>query len=135
MRIPSIIAFLGFILLLAGTWCPLLRPFNLFKMDVYQLNFTYGLVLLLIAVIGILGVGLNHAKLVRITAWASLTLVVLLFVAAFLKVNTSFSFVPFKSLASLLSKQIKFVWGWYVLFAGPILALTGSLLKPSEYSR
>jgi hypothetical protein len=135
MRIPSIISFIGFVLLMAGTWCPLLRPFGLFNMDVYKLNFPYGMVLLLISVIGILGIGLNKIKLVRVTAWASLVLVVLLFVAAYLKVNTSFSFIPFKSFAGFLSKQIKFKWGWYVLYAGPVLALAGSMIKPSQYSR
>ncbi|MFD2147221.1 hypothetical protein [Mucilaginibacter antarcticus] len=135
MRIPSLIAFIGFVLLIAGTWCPLLRPFGLLNMDVYDLNRPYGFVLLLVGVIGVIGIGLDKAKLVRTTAWLSLVLVVLLFVAAYLKVNASFSFIPFKSFAGFLSKQIKFKWGWYVLYAGSAIALGGSLLKRSQYSR
>jgi hypothetical protein len=135
MRIPSLLSFIGFVVLMIGTWCPMLRPFGFFNKDVYDLNRPYGMVLLLVTVIGIIGVGLNKTKLARLTAWASLILVVLLFVAAYLKVHASFSFIPFKSLAGFLTRQIKFKWGWYVLFAGPMLALAGSLFKPSQYSR
>jgi len=134
MRLPSLISFIGFVILMAATWCPLLRPFHLFNWNVYDLNKPYGMVILLISVVGILGVVLNQAKLVKLTAWASLTLVTLLLLAAFLKVSTSFSFIPFKGITSFLEKQIKFKWGWYLLFAGPLVALVGTLFKPSKYS-
>ncbi|MDB5031242.1 hypothetical protein [Mucilaginibacter sp.] len=135
MRFPSLISFIGFVLLMAGTWCPLLRPFHLFNWDVYDLNRPYGMVILLISVVGILGVVLNRIKLVRFTAWLSLVLVLLLFIAAFMKVHTSFSFIPFKSFAGFLANQVKFKWGWYLLFAGPVIALAGTLAKSSKYSR
>lgn len=126
MRISWFVSFLGFILLIAGTYCPLLRPFGLVSWDVYGLNKPYGMVLLLIGVVGVLGTALSNLKLVKLSAWLSLTLVALLLLAAVLKVNTSFSFVPFKSVAGFLSRQIKFKWGWYLLFAGPIIALIGA---------
>ena len=126
MRISSFISFLGFVLLLAGTYCPLLRPFGLVSWDVYGLNKPYGMVLLLVAVIGILGTVLNRLQLVKLTAWLALGLVALLLLAAVLKVNTSFSFIPFKSLAGFFAKQIKFKWGWYLLFAGPVISLIGA---------
>jgi len=135
MRLPSLISFIGFVLLMAGTWCPLLRPFHLMNWDVYDLNRPYGMVVLLISVVGILGVILNQIKLVRLTGWISLVLVLLLFVAAFMKVHTTFSFIPFKSFAGFLAGQIKFKWGWYLLFAGPVIALAGSMIKTSKYSR
>lgn len=135
MRLPSLISFIGFVLLMAGTWCPLLRPFHLFNMDVYDLNRPYGMVILLISVVGILGVILNRKQLVRLTGWLSFILVLLLFVAAYMKIHTSFSFLPFKSIAGFLSRQIKFKWGWYLLFAGPLVALAGSMVKASKYSR
>jgi hypothetical protein len=135
MRLPSLVSFIGFVLLMAGTWCPLLRPFHLFNMDVYDLNRPYGMVILLISVVGILGVILNRKQLLRLTGWLSLILVLLLFVAAYMKVHTSFSFLPFKSVAGFLTRQIKFKWGWYLLFAGPLVALAGSMVKTSKYSR
>jgi hypothetical protein len=49
--------------------------------------------------------------------------VVLLLIAAVIKVETTFSFIPFHKFDSLLTRQIKFKWGWFVLFAGPVLAL------------
>lgn len=134
MRLPSLVSFIGFVLLMAGTWCPLLRPFHLFNMNVYDLNRPYGMVILLITVVGILGVILNRKQLVRLTGWISFVLVLVLFIAAFMKVHTSFSFLPFKSIAGFLSRQIAFKWGWYILFAGPLLALAGSMIKTSKYS-
>ncbi len=127
MRLSSILSFLGFALFFAGTYCPLLRPFHLFNWNVYQMNQPYGLVLLLVAVVGILASFLNQRKLVRITAWVSLVLVVMLLVAAILKVQFAFSFIPFHKVDAFLARQIKFKWGWYVLFAGAILALAGAL--------
>ena len=127
MRISSFVSFFGFILLIAGTYCPLLRPFGLVSWDVYGLNKPYGMVILLIAVIGILGTVLNRLPLVKLTAWISLALVAVLLLAAVLKVNTTFSFIPFKGIAGFFARQIKFKWGWYLLFAGPVIALIGAL--------
>src|ERR1700742_1232731 len=108
MRFPSFISFVGFVLLMAGTYCPLLRPFHLFNWDVYDLNRPYGMVILLLSVVGILGVILNRIKLVRLVSWLSLVLVIVLFIAAVLKIHTSFSFIPFKTFTGFLEKQIKF---------------------------
>lgn len=135
MRLPSLISFIGFVLLMAATYCPLLRPFGLFNWDVYDLNKPYGMVILLMAVVGIIAVVLNRPKLVKLISLISLALVTLLLVAAFLKIHTSFSFIPFKGITGFLERQIKFKWGWYLLFVGPLLALAGTFFKPSKYSR
>ena len=127
MRISSLVSFVGFVLLIAGTYCPLLRPFGLFNLNLFKLSQPYGMVILLVALLGMLGAFLNRVQLLRFSAWMCLGLVVLLFLAAHLKVNASFSFIPFKSIAGFLSKQIKFQWGWYVLFGGAIVALIGAL--------
>jgi predicted membrane channel-forming protein YqfA (hemolysin III family) len=134
MRLNSILSFVGFLLLFAGTYCPLLRPFHLFNWNVYQLNQPYGIVLLLVAIIGIISSFLNQHKITRASAWLSLVLVVVLLAAAIFKVKTTFSFIPFHKFDTLLTKQIKFKWGWWVLFAGPVLALAGALSsKPKGY--
>lgn len=125
MRISSFVSFLGFILLIAGTFCPLLRPFGLFSWDVYALNKPYGIVILIVAIIGILGTLLQQQRVSKVTAYVSLALVVLLYVAAVCKVNTSFSFIPFKGISAGLTHLIKFKWGWFVLFAGAIAAVLG----------
>ena len=135
MRLPSLISFIGFVLLMAATYCPLLRPFHLFNWDVYDLNKPYGMVILLMAVVGIIAVVLNRPKLVKLISLISLALVTLLLLAAFMKIHTSFSFIPFKGITGFLERQIKFKWGWYLLFTGPLLALAGTFFKPSKYSR
>ena len=134
MRIPSLISLVGFIILIAGTYCPMLRPFGLFSWNVYDLNQPYGIVILLVAVIGIIGVVFNRLDVARPAAWASLILVVLLYIAAFLKVHTSFSFLPFKSIAEFLAGKIKFKWGWYVLFGGAVLALAVTFKRKRSYN-
>lgn len=126
MRLPSLLALLGFVILIVATFCPLLRPFHLFNMNVYKLNQPYGMALLLVGVIGILCTVLNQVKVIRIAAWASVALVTLLFIAAVFKVKTTFGFIPFKGISGFLSRQIAFKWGWYLLFAGALLSLAGA---------
>jgi len=134
MRLSSILSFVGFALLFGATYCPLLRPLGLFNWDVYQLNQPYGLVLALVAIIGILSSFLNQPQLMRVTAWVSLVLVVVLLAAAIFKVQTAFSFIPFKKFDAFLTRHIKFKWGWWVLFAGAVLALAGAMsAKPKTY--
>jgi uncharacterized membrane protein len=134
MRLSSILSFVGFVLLFAGTYCPLLRPFHIVSWDVYQLNQPYGLVLLLVAIVGIAASFLNQPKIISAAAWIALVLVVMLFIAAILKVHFAFGFIPFHKFESFLARQIKFKWGWYVLFAGPVIALAGALSgKPQSY--
>ena len=98
-------------------------------MDAFDANKPYGMVLLLTGVVGILGTVLNQAKLTRFVAWFSLALVVLFYIGAFLKVHTSFSFIPFRTIDAFLTRQIKFKWGWYLIFAGPLLAVAGVLFE------
>ncbi|UOE46938.1 hypothetical protein MTO98_21265 [Mucilaginibacter sp. SMC90] len=134
MRLSSILAFVGFALLFAATYCPLLRVFHVTSWNIYKLNQPYGLVLLLVSVIGIIVSFLNQAKIMRVAAWLSVALVVLLLAAAIMKVNSAFSFIPFKGINKFLTSQLKLQWGWYVMFAGPILALISALSsKPKVF--
>jgi hypothetical protein len=127
MRIGSFVSLLGFILIIAGTFSPLLRPFGLFSWDVYHLNKPFGIVMLVIAIAGALGCVLQSHSLAKVAAIISLLLVVLLYAAALSKVNTSFSFIPFKGLSAGLTHLIKFKWGWYVLFIGGVIAVVGGI--------
>ncbi|MDB5017089.1 MAG: hypothetical protein JWQ84_1921 [Mucilaginibacter sp.] len=136
MRLNTLLSFAGFVLLIAGTYCPVLRPFHLFSWDVYAANKPYGIVILLVALVGIIGAVFNRVKLIRLTAWLSLGLVIVFYFLALLKVHTSFSFIPIHPVGNYLSSLIKFKWGWYLLFAGPILALLGVLLnRKSNFNR
>ena len=112
-------------LLFAATYCPLLRPFGLHTMDLYDMNKPFGMVVLLVTVIGLLGIVLKQISLARFCAGLSLILVILIYIAAVLKVNHTFSFIPFNSISQFLSNRIKFKWGWFLMFAGPVMAITG----------
>jgi hypothetical protein len=129
MRLPSLLSFVGFVLIMAATFCPLLRPFRIANWDAYDLNRPYAMVVLLIAVVGIIGTVFSQVKIIKLAAWLSLVLIFVFYMAAILKVKTSFSFIPFHSIAGFLSNQIKFKWGWGLLFLGGILAVAGTLIS------
>jgi len=80
-------------------------------------------------VVGIIGTVFNQGKISRLAAWLSLALIFVLYIAAILKVKTSFSFIPFHSIAGFLTNQLKFKWGWYLLFFGGLLSITGTLVS------
>jgi len=75
MRISSFISFVGFIMIIVATFCPILH-FAIFNQTVYQLNKPYGLVFLLIAVVGIISTVLSNPKLTNLMAWVSLGLII-----------------------------------------------------------
>jgi uncharacterized membrane protein len=133
MRPGAFLAFSGFVKLMAATYCPLLRPLHLANWDMYACNKPYGIIVLLIAVVGIIGVVFMQRKIARMAAWLSLIVVILFYFLALLKLHTSFSFIPFHSMERFLGNQIKFKWGWWLLVAGPVLALAGALSEKPKY--
>ncbi len=135
MRLNSFVSFAGFVMLIAATYCPILRPFHLVNWNVYDANKPYGIIILLVAVVGIIGTIFNQVKITRFAAWLSLVLVILFYCLAQLKIHTSFSFIPFHSVENFLARQIKFKWGWFLLFWGPALALIGVFSSNPKTSR
>lgn len=133
MKLTSFLAFAGFVMLIAASFCPLFRPFGITTWDMYDANKPYGIVVLVIAVVGITGVIFMDTKVARMAAWLSALLVVLFYILALLKIHTSFTFIPFHAISRLLAKQIKFKWGWWFLVAGPILSIAGVLSEKKRY--
>ena len=133
MRINALTSFAGFVILIAALYCPILRPFHLFNIDAFGANKPYGIVLLLVAVVGIIATVFNQPNITKLTAFMSLGLVALFCLGAWFKIHTSFSFIPFRSIDAFLTRQIKFKWGWYPLFGGPLLAVAGVIFgrKPA----
>jgi len=129
MRISSLVSFIGFVLIIAGCYCRLLVfkvVFNWMHYDIFGLSKPYGMVVLLMAVIGILAIALDKRPLIRLSAYVSLALITLLFAGVLFQVKNTLSALPFNFLAQLLSKAVRFKWGWYVLFSGGILAVAGT---------
>jgi len=122
----TFVSFAGFVLLIAGIFSPLISPLGLIKWNLFDLNKPFGIVLLAVAVTGPIAAIMKNNQLIKFAAWFTLGLVILVFVAAVMKVNTSFSFIPFPKLSHTLSGLIHYRWGWFLLFAGPILALLGT---------
>lgn len=123
----TFISFAGFILLIAGLFSPLISPLGLVQWNLFDLNKTFAIIVLIVAVAGLIAAIIRNNQLLRLTSWIALGLVVLVFIAAVMKVQTSFSFIPFPKIANTLSGFIHYRWGWYLLFAGSILALLGSV--------
>lgn len=127
MRPNLLLSFVGFVILIAATYCPILHPI-IGSWDVYDGNKPYGIVILLVAVVGIIGTVFNQAKIIRMAAWLSLALVIVFYFLAILKIHHTFSFIPLHFAAKYLTSKIKFKWGWYLLAGGPLLALAGVFL-------
>lgn len=123
----------GFILLIAGIFSPLISPFDFVKWNLFDLNRTFAIVVLVTAIVGLAGTMMKSSQLAKFAGWIALGLVVLVFAAAVTKVNTAFSFIPFPKLSHSLSRLIHYRWGWYLLSAGPVLALLGSGKRKSIY--
>jgi len=122
----NIITFAGFILLIAGLFCPLISPLGLIKWNLFDLNKVFAIIVLVVAVAGLISALIKNSQYIKITGWLSLALIILVFIAAVMKVQTAFSFIPFPKLANTMSGFIHYRWGWYLLFAGAILAVLGS---------
>jgi predicted membrane channel-forming protein YqfA (hemolysin III family) len=134
MRPNLLLSFVGFVILIAGTYCPILHPI-IGTWDVYDGNKPYGMVILLVAAVGIIGTVFNQRKIILMAAWLSLSLVIVFLLLAWLKVHNTFSWVPLHFVAKFLTSKIKFKWGWYLLFGGPVLALAGVFLGKKSHSR
>jgi predicted membrane channel-forming protein YqfA (hemolysin III family) len=133
MRPASFLSFAGFVILIAATYCPLFRPFGITTWDMYDANKPYGIVVLLVAIVGIIGVIFMQMKIARMAAWMSVVLMILFYFLALLKIHTSFTFIPFHAISRFLASKIKFKWGWWLLVAGPVFALIGALTEKSKY--
>src|ERR1700761_2863355 len=128
MRPSLLLSFIGFVILIAATYCPILHPI-IGNWDVYDGNKPYGIVILLVAVVGIIGTVFNRPNIVRLAAWLSIILVAVFYVLTLLKIHYSFTFIPLHFLAKYLTSKIKFKWGWYLLVGGPLLALAGTFFR------
>ncbi len=92
MRISSLISFIGFVLTIAGCYCRLLVfkiLVNWTHYDIFGLNKPYGMVVLLMAVIGIIAIALDRRALIKITAYVNLALITLLFAGVVFQVNST----------------------------------------------
>lgn len=133
MRLSNLISFAGFVILISGTYCPILHPI-IGSWDVYDGSKPYGVAILLVAVVGIIGCVFGEKKLIRLMGWISLALVILLIILTWLKVHTSFNFIPLHFVARYLTSKLKFKWGWFLLFGGPLLALAGAVAPKTKIS-
>jgi len=121
-----IVSLVGFVLVIVGIFCPLISPLGLVRWSLLDLNKTFGLILNAVAISGVIFTFKKQpAILYKLNAWTAFGLVVFIFIAVVMKVQTAFSFIPFPKIANTLSGFIHYRWGWYLLFVGPILALLG----------
>jgi len=127
MRISSFVSFVGFVMVFVATFCPIAH--FIINQNAYQCNQPYGLILLLVAVVGIIGTVFNNVKLTKLIAWILVGLVIVFYIAALFKIHNYFNFIPFHTISGYLSGKIKFRWGWYLMCIGAILALAGTFFQ------
>jgi hypothetical protein len=130
MRISTFISFVGFVMVFVATFCPIAH--FIINQNIYQLNQPYGLVFLLVTVIGVISTVLNNLKLTKLMAWIIVAMVVLFYIAALIKIHSYFNFIPFHFFSGYLSGKIKFKWGWYMMCAGALLTLIGLMFRKNN---
>ena len=123
MQLKNILAFAGYCLAAAGTYCPLLRLFGITNQNQFAINKPYGLLILFTCIVGIVLLSAGRRHNAQTTARILLALVIVLFAGAHFKVHNTFSGITYKGIGGYLAGQVKFIWGWYVLFAGAILSV------------
>lgn len=136
MRLSSFISFVGFVMLIAATYCPLFHPpipFTTWNM--YKANLPYGIVVLVVAMVGIVGVVFMQPKIVRLIAWLSLGLVISFYFLSLLKIHFQFKWIPFHAFERWAEHLVKFKWGWWLLAIAPVLALLGTLYEKPRYKK
>lgn len=130
-----IVSLVGFVLVIIGIFCPLISPLGLVRWNLLDLNQTFGLILNAVATSGVIFTFKKQpANLYKLNAWIAFGLVVFIFIAVVMKVHTAFSFIPFPKIANTLSGFIHYRWGWYLLFAGSVLALLGTGKRKSIHT-
>lgn len=127
MRIPAFISFVGFVMVFVATFCPIAH--FIINQNVYQLNKPYGMVFLMVAVVGVIATVFGNVKLTKLLSRIMVALVILFYIAALFKIHNYFNFIPFHFMSGYLSGKIRFAWGWYVLCAGAALALAGTFVN------
>ena len=130
MKTINYLGLTGSILVIAGWLSPMLHLPIIGNWNYWGIDATLASIVLILAVAGMFGSVSAKNKLLKISGWATLVVVILTFIAVYFKVNDYFSFIPMKKLAAVAAKIVQFRWiGWILLIVGSVLMIFGGKKK------
>ena len=117
------IQLIGLILVVAGSFLPLVHIPVIGNWNYWQIDPTLAIICWVFSGFGLLGVLFNKDLLVKVSASLLIALFVLTFLAVKFQSLEFFSFLPFKSWQETFAGVVKLSWGWLIEFSGALLML------------
>lgn len=124
------IQLLGLILVVAGSFLPLVHVPIIGNWNYWKLDHFLAIACWILAAGSLFGIVNNSVKMAKIFGVLLVILFVFTLFAVKLQASEYFSFMPFKSWQNKLAGIVKLRWGWIVEFLGAcIIILTPSTRK------
>lgn len=123
LRIMKNLQLLGLILVVAGSFLPLVHVpvignWNYWKLDHYLAIFCWAF-----SACALFGIVNDNTKIVKAFAVFLLLLFAFTLFAVKYQASSYFSFLPFESWTEALSRTVKLQWGWIIEFLGALILL------------
>ncbi len=135
----QLIALFGAILLLLGSFLPVVSAPIVGSMSLFSSGKSDGLIIVVLAVVAMILAVLNKIKEIRIVAIISIGVVLFDFYQAYSKISNlkkemteKLADNPFGGMASAMMDSVQLQYGWVVLLLGGVILLFGSLVKIVE---
>lgn len=127
MTSKNYLGLFGSLLVVAGAMSPMVRVPIVGNWNYWDLHTGMASVVYVLAGLGVLASVSGRDGLLKFAGWAEVILILLTLLAVYLKVNDSFSFIPFKKLAKAAAGLVKYQWiGWTLLAAGSVIMIIAS---------
>jgi hypothetical protein len=124
MTWKNYIGILGTLLVIAGGLSPMLRIPIVGNWNYFDLDVTLASIVFILAGLGLLASIVRKPGLLRFAGFGVLFMVLLTLVGVYFKIHDTFSFIPFKKLASVAAGLVKYNRiGWGLLFLGSVLMI------------
>lgn len=127
MTSKNYLGLFGSLLVIAGAMSPMVHVPVIGNWNYWDLHTGMASVVYVVAGLGVLASVSGRNGLLKFAGWAEVVLILLTLLAVYLKVNDSFSFIPFKKLAKAAAGLVKYRWtGWALLAAGAAIMIIAS---------
>lgn len=136
MKNNQILGLVGSLILLFGTFTPLISFPIMGTLNYVNNGRGDGVIIIIISVISLTLVLINKCKYLLVTSIASIFIMLATFINFQMRISTlktkmetDLAGNPFRGLADIAINSIQLQWGWGVLIAGVILLIVASVIK------
>lgn len=121
LRIMKNIQLSGFLLVIIGSFLPLVHVPVIGNWNYWQLDHYLAIACWILSAFALFGILNNSVKAVRISAILLLLLFAFTLFAVRFQTLQYFSFIPFSSWRETFAGIVKLKWGWIIEFAGALI--------------